>query len=168
MATSAIRSEALHKCAHCQQNAMKSCRACAGSPNDLSDKATNIWYCDTECQKGHRAAHKANCKTRQHRRIIYRAGETAQQLFYVYRKLVFEKLIVKMERMADEVLLYEEKYEDTYPFVQFPATLFTNEKEKQAVLAYLACDDALIYMHRALEAMLEGESRCQISTTRSA
>ncbi|KAL9003550.1 MAG: hypothetical protein Q9188_003591 [Gyalolechia gomerana] len=90
------------------------------------------------------------------RKVLYRAAETAQELFYVYREVVFDKHIVKAERKGNEMILYEGRYEEC--FVPFPSSLFPDEKEKKAVLTYLACGDAYAYMDAVLKTMLEGIS----------
>jgi hypothetical protein len=39
----------------------------------------------------------------------------------------------------------------------FPSHLFENEEEQQAILVYLACDDAVGWMHELVKHMLAGE-----------
>ncbi|KAL8647337.1 MAG: hypothetical protein Q9210_005618 [Variospora velana] len=103
-----------------------------------------------------RIHHKWTCKSSASRKILYRVAETAQALFYVYREVAFDKLYAKVERKGSDLILYEGYYDDL--FVPFPHSLFPDEKEKKAVLTYLACDDAYGYMHVVLKTMLEGIS----------
>lgn len=91
----------------------------------------------------------------QERKILYRAGDTVQLLFYMYREIVFDKLIAKVEKKENEILLYEGFYEDDC-IIPFPAAYFPGEREKQAMLTYMACDDAVGYMHEVLKVMVKG------------
>ncbi len=144
-----------HPCANCQKDATKNCSACREAPDANGGQVEATWYCGLDCQQAHWGNHKIVCKALQQRKILYRAGETAQLLFYTYREIVFDKLIVKVERKGNEISLYEGEYEDDC-FIPFPAALFPDEREKQAVLTYLACGDALGYLHEVLKIMLKG------------
>ena len=87
---------------------------------------------------------------------MYRAADTAQAMFYVFREITFDKLIVKVERAKGELRLFEGLYQDEI-LVPFPASLIKDENEKKAVLTYLACGDACGYMDVAIKTMLGGK-----------
>lgn len=63
-----------------------------------------------------------------------------------------------MEKKENEILLYEGSY-DVDCFVPFPTALFPDECDKQAILTYMACGDAIGYMHEVLKSMIKGQSR---------
>ncbi|KAL8789980.1 MAG: hypothetical protein Q9213_000866 [Squamulea squamosa] len=84
---------------------------------------------------------------------LYRAADIAQALFYVYREIGFDKLIVKVEKTTNEIVLHEGEY-GSHVFIPFPASLFPDETDKKAVLAYLACGDAYGYLDVFLKSVL--------------
>ncbi|KAL8773311.1 MAG: hypothetical protein Q9209_001705 [Squamulea sp. 1 TL-2023] len=94
------------------------------------------------------------CKASASRKILYRAADTTQALFYVFREITFDKLIVKVKRKGDQLLLYEGLYKDEC-FVPFPTSLVKDGDDKKAILVYMACGDAYAYMDVALKLMLE-------------
>ncbi|KAL8833231.1 MAG: hypothetical protein Q9170_004395 [Blastenia crenularia] len=144
------------QCARCGKPASKSCAACQNAPGEILGSHGSIWYCGADCQRDDWVQHKSTCRILASRKVLYRAAETAQELFYVYREIAFDKLIVKVERKKGEMILHEGHYEEC--FVPFPAALFPDEKDKKAVLAYLACGDAYGYLDVVLQTMLEGTS----------
>lgn len=163
MATAVSGESLLHSCVKCEKGATKSCSACREGISDTGGHVDTTWYCGTDCQKAHWSSHKVTCKAVQERKILYRAGDIAQLLFYMYREIVFDILITKVEKTDRKVLLYEGEYKENC-FVPFPTALFPEEREKQAVLTYLACGDAIGYMHETLGNMLKSDLRCRCTS----
>lgn len=154
------------KCAACNNiNATKVCKACIATP-DLNGKPLKTYYCDAKCQKSHWEDHKAACKAHQQRKALYRAGEIAQSVFYMYRRLVFDKKLKAVQFNGDDIVIYDDFYEDGNEIgparaldtclVPFPDHLFRQERDKQAVLVFLTCTDALAYMYPLIALMLKG------------
>lgn len=100
--------------------------------------------------------HKSICKASQERQILYRAGESAQLAFYTYREVVFDKKITRVESDGKNMILHEGYY-DTDLLIPFPTELFPCLADKQAILSFLSCSDAVGYMHEIIKAMLTGE-----------
>lgn len=148
-----------HHCASCSKPAFNCCAACRNAPTDDLGKLGSTWYCGVGCQSEDWVHHKSTCKGLMARKILYRAGKTIQALFYVYRKVAFDKLIIRVEREGNSLILYEGEYLGQHEqcFIPFPATLLPDENEKLAVLTYLACGDAYMYMDVILKTMLEGK-----------
>lgn len=143
-------------CAQCAKAATKACRGCTGAPLADGKGTARVAYCDAVCQKAHWPKHKTNCKITQARRTLYRAGETAQQAFYLYREFVFDMLIETVESNENALIVHHGNHE-TYPLVPFPHSLFSCEKDKHMMLSWIASDNAVGYMHDLISGMLEGE-----------
>jgi hypothetical protein len=80
------------KCALCKKPGTMVCKGCKDSLSPI-DPIINTHYCSSTCQKQDWKIHKALCKSFQARKVLYRAGSILQQIFYIYRKEVFDKLI---------------------------------------------------------------------------
>ncbi|KAL8653644.1 MAG: hypothetical protein Q9226_003768 [Calogaya cf. arnoldii] len=87
--------------------------------------------------------------------MLYRAAETAQALFLIYREIALDKLIVKAERTEGQLRLFEGTYQNEI-FLPFPKHLIKDENEKKAGLTYLACGDAYGYMDMLIKNMIGG------------
>ncbi|KAL9028106.1 MAG: hypothetical protein Q9196_003479 [Gyalolechia fulgens] len=151
-----------HLCIRCCQPATKSCAACVNAPADEYGSHESSWYCGVDCQKGDWHRHKSLCNASVLRKVLYRAAETAQELFYIYREIVFDKLIVKVARKEKEIIVHEGLYEEC--FIPFPSSLFPEEKEKKAMLTYLACGDVCGYLGVVLKTMLNDISSRLLET----
>ncbi|KAL8887770.1 MAG: hypothetical protein Q9215_004710 [Flavoplaca cf. flavocitrina] len=128
-----------HSCVQCGEAATSVCAACRDSPEDA-------W-----------SDHKLHCKALAARKTLYRAADTAQALFYVFREIAFDKLVTKVERVEGQIRLFEGLYQDEV-LVPFPNSLITDANEKKAVLSYLSCSDTCGYMDVLLKTMLGGIS----------
>jgi len=141
------------------------CGGCRDTP--LETKPT--YYCNAQCQKADRTSHKALCMRLQTRRAFYRAGSTLQQIFYLFREILFDKLVVKIEEKGGKLYIHEGIYdllinEHGIPYqteigvlYPFPSDLIANPTDKHAVLSFLGCEDALAYLSEIIKKMLEGK-----------
>ena len=73
----------------------------------------------------------------------------------MFRKVVFDKNIIKIQKKSGQTFLYEGSYEDDC-FVPFPTSLIHSKEDEQALLSHHACNDASGYMDMALRKMLKG------------
>ncbi|TVY60736.1 hypothetical protein LSUE1_G007922 [Lachnellula suecica] len=103
------------------------------------------------------------------RKQLYRAGEILQELVYVHREKNFDMILTKVEKKpegGDTMYIHETDYAKkrksgkitalgdlVYPF---PSDLIPDLRDKQAVLAHLACDDAVGWMHDVVQYFLGG------------
>ena len=62
-------------------------------------------------------------------------------------------------------ILYEGFYDDDRVFFPFPDHLLPREQDKQAALTFLACGEAIAYMHELFRIMLKGWSAIAHSPT---
>ena len=92
----------------------------------------------------------------------------AQKLFYVYRRELFDKNFISVAHKGRDMILYEDVHgygQDLTPakaleksLVPFPDNLFTETQDREAVLAFRACSDAILLLHEPLSIILKGNS----------
>ena len=146
-------------CARCQKSASRVCAGCKSSPSiAVTPELLTIYYCSRECQVADWPAHKPLCKASSSRRSLYRAADTIQKAFFIYREVVFDKLFTKVEEKNGLLLLTEGYYARNDIFVPFPITLVKTELDRQAILTHLTCTDALGWLHDFISKILEGSS----------
>ena len=154
-------------CAKCNNTATKACSACRGAPNSEGTLAVTTWYCSAECQTTDRAAHKDICKAREARKILYRAGSTAQAAFAKYREEMFDKSLKAVNRKGKSIVLVDNYYKTEDIIFPFPSALFPDSGEKQAVLMFMTCNDAYFVMHNSIKMLLKGKSISREAVARS-
>ncbi len=154
-------------CANCMKSDSRYfCAGCKGSPN-AEGKPQKTAYCDTFCQKSHWKVHKSACLASRQRKILFRAGDTAQKLFYMFRRELFDKSFRAVAHEGSDMILYDDVYENAEVLsyeetiekclMPFPDDIFIEKQDKEATLAYNACTDVLLFLHKPLSYMLEGK-----------
>ena len=116
---------------------------------------TPTYYCGAGCQKQDWETHKRECKSSNVRKIIYRAGQTCQELFYILREILFDKAITKIKKEGEDLAIYEGDYNGRL-FVDYPHNLVTNMNDRKAILSFAACSDAVQFLAPMVEKILEG------------
>ena len=106
--------------------------------------------------------------------MLFRAGDMAQKLFYLYRRELFDKGFKKIEHQGSDMTLYEDEYGDDNGLspaqaleqclVPFSDELFNEKRDQEAVLAFNSCSDILTYLRLPLSIILKGtpESRAYL------
>lgn len=161
-------------CGHCKKEAVtQSCRYCYGAPGYDNEESVKTNYCNAACQKAHWDIHKEACKGFQARKILYRAGDMLQQIFYIYQKRKWAREIHKVKRQKDTLyqykdypvencntlFIYNPRHSDSSSLTPFPNALFLGDQEKESVLAYLCCHDSILSMHGMVKSVLQGKQR---------
>ncbi|TGO16259.1 hypothetical protein BTUL_0030g00450 [Botrytis tulipae] len=146
-----------NQCAHCKAPAHKKCTGCS-SPLDEEAVAT-IYYCSEKCQAEHWKLHKSACKAHQTKKLLYRAGEALQEIFYAFRQEMFNNKIAKVEHKDGKLYLVEGRYPDMRTNLdvlhEFPFELLPSKEDRHAVLAHMACQDAVAWMQEVTEIFLK-------------
>jgi hypothetical protein len=103
----------------------------------------------------------------QTRRAFYRAGSTLQEIFYLFREILFDKLVVKIEEKDGKLYIHEGIYDllinehgilyqtEIGVLYPFPSDLIVNPKYKHAVLSFLSCQDGWSYLSGILKKLFE-------------
>ena len=131
------------------------------------EKVAKTFYCNSSCQKADWTNHKKLCKFLTTRKQLYRAGNIAQQIFYIYREHAFDEVIVKVEKEGNTLYLYEGLKHGEKVFVPFPHHLFSCKEDRNAALTNFACTDSLAFMHEIISKLLRGrQSQKRLKTRR--
>ncbi|KAL8887544.1 MAG: hypothetical protein Q9192_006304, partial [Flavoplaca navasiana] len=120
--------------------------------------------------------HKSHCKALAARKTLYRAADTAQALFYVYREIAFDKLVIKVEREEGQVRLFEGLYQDeiasspskgiSSKFTEISFKLKAQHPLKLRMIDVLK-EDTYDYQHDALKVRLKDGSSYVIDLARA-
>lgn len=147
-------------CAYCQMLALNTCAGCTDTPG-----FENTFYCSLSCSQADKAQHKKLCKSLNTRRTMYRAGETLQEIFYMYREKLFDMPIVKVEKRAYHLYERLDIHQGVYKFSLkdlgnlqvFPSEMCQSEDDKKSVLVYLASEHFIAWMHEITCYFLRGK-----------
>jgi hypothetical protein len=112
------------------------------------------------CQTADWKAHKTTCRRLKTRKSFYRAGELLQEVFYLYREKLFDKLIDRIEHRDGKMYIHEGRYSQLLTeydrLVPFPTSLCQDSQDKKALLAHISCDDAVAWLGDITKHILEG------------
>lgn len=143
-------------CASCGKAGSRTCGGCARAP--LESRSTV--YCSTDCQKGHWRLHNAVCKRLQERTALYRAGETAQAPFYIWRERSFDAEVKTVEERNGILYVLEDTEEmaknHSFPVRQLSLPEGVPESSKQAILAAQACEFPVDHLYSILKLFIKG------------
>lgn len=154
-------------CAHCQKPSTTRCTGCLGAPEYHNTTASATFYCNKECQKSDWQRHKSQCHILQARKKLARAAELLQSIFYRIRMHAYDKQIgpFKFNSMRpDGSKIYLDGIESSWlqrppTMRQFPISFeqIEDQDKVEAVLAYVGCTEALLYLHDFAGKLLAGE-----------
>ena len=143
------------ECSVCKAPASLHCQACAYNEEMESEQRTR--YCGKVCQQNDWHNHKTVCHRVAHLNQIYRAAVLVQGVYYKFRRELFDLKIDGIECMPREVLMWYGYYGDMVN-VPFPDHLLLDQRDKEAVLSYCACEEGIGWMHHLFKELLEGMS----------
>lgn len=146
-----------HQCSNCPSSATHTCKACKAMPNVTDGRVSSTWYCGAECQKAHWAEQKTQCKAAQARQALYRAGYMAQQIFYLYSKMIFMWDPGPIQRMGTTWLIHTGSYTGKSQLAPFPYAIVPDVDDQKALLTYQACNTAVSQLHNTVKTLLRGK-----------
>lgn len=146
-------------CAACGQPATNRCVGCREGV-DVNGDSLTTFYCSKTCQSGHWPTHKADCKTANARKHLYRVGDLGQQIFLQIRRATWTAVIDKVERVDGKLHVYEGEAQSDRRLVDFPTELFQNKADEAAVLSHGASDVALVLIQQMVYFSLGLECKC--------
>ena len=143
-------------CAHCNKPASDYCRGCS----EVIDEQTiplKTFYCNAGCQKAGWADHKTFCNNLRRKKQLHRAAHLLQAAFYGYRMRIFDISVAKIEKKGYKLHVWEGPYSGLQCLASFPNHLVPDEKDKEALLSHLTCNDALAWMYQLERQLLDGK-----------
>ncbi|KAG8625862.1 hypothetical protein KVT40_006263 [Elsinoe batatas] len=155
-----------HLCAQCATVADKHCTGCHDCPTQDLSSSDSTFYCSVKCQKAHRKIHKTECNAALQRKILVSVADTAYKCIFELRKLMFEMPLVGPVERKDGKLLFNTSNESgtklRYPTGQsyeLPEPLWSSicEKDQQSILAFRACEEAIVLLEPLLQHMLTAD-----------
>jgi len=133
-------------CANCAGSASYRCVGCVDGV-DVNGQVSSTFYCGQECQRQHwDTVHKRQCRLSIDRRQLHRIGSFLQWAFYAGQTFTRHETIRRVKRIENttpgnddpEMIVWLDKNQDSAHFARFPEEMFTEGRERQAVLAHAA------------------------------
>ena len=154
-----MSSAAAESCAHCEKTTRQYCTLCSEGA-DIDGNLLQTFYCSKECLHADRENHKGMCKQVRARCRLYRGGELLQEAFYTYREMASDIPIHDVKIAKGKLHIYERVYDAAVkaegPLYAFPNNLVPDQRNKKALLTFLACTDALKHMFTLTAKVLKG------------
>lgn len=143
------------QCGSCQKLTSKHCSRCRQHLDGRVEVIPLTFYCSTDCQKADFASHKSICSARLQ---LFRGAALLQRAFYMLREVGFDLEVSSAEKIEDELHFYVPVFnrQDNGPIYAFPDKYMGDQKDKEALLTYSACGDALKYMYPLACKVFEG------------
>ncbi|KAK4695683.1 hypothetical protein P7C71_g2118, partial [Lecanoromycetidae sp. Uapishka_2] len=128
--------------------------------SSISSEGEQSCHSCTHCKKdaillADRDRHKYACKKAQDRRAMYRAGATAQLVFFRYLEK-FETIgVTKVEKKGDDIYIYLPDADDDNPEV-FPFVWkeCNSEEDRLTLLTYMMCGNSTGFAHVLMDILL--------------
>jgi hypothetical protein len=148
-------------CTRCQRPTMKRCTGCLGAPAYDECVSKPTFYCSPGCQKADWSQHKSECGKLQARKTLGRAALLLQAIIYRIR-LHASPLRFKSARIEGSVIYLEgfqfDGLDTQRQLKPFPVSLDDDRRPFEAVLVYMGCMEAMMYLHSFAKELLTGKS----------
>jgi hypothetical protein len=147
-------------CTCCQRPTRNRCTGCLGAPvyDECVSKPT--FYCGPVCQKADWRQHKSECRKLQARKTLSRAALLLQAIIYRIR-LHASPLRFKSARIEGSIIYIEglqfDGLDTQRQLTSFPVCLNGDRSLFEAVLVYMGCMEAMMYLHRFAKELLAGK-----------
>lgn len=138
---------------------MNRCTGCLKAPTYDESVSKSTFYCSHVCQKADWSQHKSNCKMQQARKTLGRAARLLQAIIYRIR-LHASPLRFKSVRVEGSVISLHgfEFFDGSERLLKpFPVCLDCDRSLAEAVLVYMGCMEAMMYLHGFAEKLLAGK-----------
>lgn len=99
-----------HQCSVYSKDANLICKGCKDTP-DGAIGLTAVYYCGTTCQSLAWPTHKPHRKVAKDRRALYRAGDIAQDLFFIFDRITWMWPIERVEKNDSQWLVVDNQQE---------------------------------------------------------
>lgn len=146
-------------CSLCNRAAPRPVLICPECPE------TPTYYCDTQCRDRDQVNHQKDCNDPT-RKLIYRAGDLLQKIFFTFRETAFDTAISRVEKDGDVLRVHEDENQANPrrgPLFRFPGHLVPVSSDKEKLLSSVSCTDAVAYTLELSKILLEGKAILQPS-----
>lgn len=137
---------------------MNRCTGCLEAPvyDECVSKPTS--YCSSVCQKADWSQHKSKCRKLQARKTLGRDPLLLQAIIYRIR-LHASPLRFKSVRLEGSIISLDEFQFNGLErqLKPFPGCLDGDQSLAKAVLVYMGCMEAMMYLHSFAEELLSGK-----------
>jgi len=146
-----------HQCRSCGKPAERCCVACLEAPSITGGLSPTTWYCGAACHRADWVAHKKGCKASKIRKTLFRAGSTAQLVFYMYREINIDWAYTTVEE-TNGLLNHHLGLDLCLDELVFPFSSDTalDEHSRQSLLSDYSCGDTCGFMHNLIKTLLQG------------
>jgi hypothetical protein len=147
-------------CTRCQRPTTRRCTGCLGAPvyDDCVPKPA--FYCSQVCQKVDWDQHKLECRKLQARKALDRAARLLQAIIYRIRLHASPIQFKSVRIEGSNIFLngFQFDVSDTQPQLKpFPVCLDGNRSLFEAVLVYMGCMEAMMYLYSFAQELLAGK-----------
>jgi hypothetical protein len=147
---------AADECAVCETGTTQKCASCLEGLDGEGNIITATFYCSKSCQQADLAFHRQSCKQLKHRKVPYRTGKLAQDIFYAFREQTFETQIGIIEDKDGGYVIEVKKLANSY-YYNFPSGATSSIEVKKALLAWSSSNDATVCLSSFIKDCLKGE-----------
>ncbi|PVH78503.1 hypothetical protein DL98DRAFT_590246 [Cadophora sp. DSE1049] len=135
------------------------CAGCCDTPGQQ-----DTYYCSSQCQDADRPSHVQMCKAVNTLRTLHRATESVQDIYYMYRAKMFDRLVTSIEKTEEgghtQLTVHENRSSrptnDLDYLHKLSHKLFDEEyqddednenKDKKAILTHGVSAQSIVWMH---------------------
>ena len=150
-------------CAHCQRSTTRRCTGCLEAPLYDEHFAEPTFYCTPACQKAGWAKHKSKCKKLQARKSLSRAALLLQAIIYRIRLHAWPLRFDSLRLEGSTIFLHGfqlnelQSRELNQILKPFPFPLDSDRSLAEAVLVYMGCVEAMMYLHGFAKELFAGK-----------
>lgn len=115
-------------------------------------------YCDNECQRKHKPAHKETCKELQLGLALRRVALILHEAYLTFRENTFDTPIKRIVSQPHMLTVYDgNQAQNVTYFIPFPNNLAQNNRpDKMALLTAWVCNEPYAFLHPLLAKLLKG------------
>ncbi|KAF5536071.1 zinc finger MYND-type [Fusarium mexicanum] len=152
--------EAIHPmiCASCGTQATLRCAGCTDAPDYDPGDSMTVVYCGQDCQTKHWTEHKSRCRVMKQRKVLLRAATILRSALLVYREILYDIDLRKIEAKDGMLYLYQEQRAVTsrIKWRPFSDHLTSNIQHREAALTINQCTMATALLSRLTRKLLTG------------
>lgn len=144
-------------CTRCQRPTVKRCTGCVEAPAYDKCVSKPAFYCSRECQEADWGQHKSECRKLQARKTLGRAALLLQAIIYRIRLHASPFWFKSVRIEGSTISLDGFQFDSQRQLKPFPVSLDGDRSLFDAVLMYMGCTEAMMYLHSFAKELLAGK-----------